>query len=136
MCQAYHGDSVLQAEALMESLAKELDKTHPGAAAGSRVDHAGPLHAPSARARQAVGDLFADLSPTLPRMTTRKSRAAMARMQALLIDVLGTQPPESWDCSVRGWSAMPRGCFWHGRRRRHDDVSACQSTSESISGPG
>jgi putative transposase len=36
MRQAYHADSALEAEALLEALAKELDKTHPGAAASLR----------------------------------------------------------------------------------------------------
>jgi transposase-like protein len=34
--QAYHADSALQAQALLEALAKELDKTHPGAAGSLR----------------------------------------------------------------------------------------------------
>ena len=36
MRQAYHADSALEAEALLTALAKELDKTHPGAAASLR----------------------------------------------------------------------------------------------------
>ena len=36
MRQAYHADSALQAQALLEALAKELDKTHPGAAGSLR----------------------------------------------------------------------------------------------------
>jgi len=36
MRQAYHADSALEAQALLEALAKELDKTHPGAAASLR----------------------------------------------------------------------------------------------------
>ena len=36
MRQAYHADSALQAQALLEALAAELDKTHPGAAASLR----------------------------------------------------------------------------------------------------
>jgi len=36
MRTAYHADSVLEAEALLEALAKELDKTHPGAAGSLR----------------------------------------------------------------------------------------------------
>jgi putative transposase len=36
MRQAYHADSALAAEAQLEALAKELDKTHPGAAASLR----------------------------------------------------------------------------------------------------
>ncbi len=36
MRQAYHADSALHAEALLTALAKELDKTHPGAAASLR----------------------------------------------------------------------------------------------------
>ena len=33
---AYHASSALEAQALLEALAAELDKTHPGAAAGVR----------------------------------------------------------------------------------------------------
>ena len=36
MRSAYHADSALAAEALLEALAKELDKTHPGAAGSLR----------------------------------------------------------------------------------------------------
>jgi len=36
MRAAYHADSALEAQALLEALAKELDKTHPGAAASLR----------------------------------------------------------------------------------------------------
>ena len=36
MRQAYHADSALAAQALLEALAAELDKTHPGAAASLR----------------------------------------------------------------------------------------------------
>ncbi len=36
MRKAYHAGSALEAEALLEALAKELDKTHPGAAASLR----------------------------------------------------------------------------------------------------
>jgi putative transposase len=36
MRQAYHANSALEAQALLEALAKELDKTHPGAAGSLR----------------------------------------------------------------------------------------------------
>jgi putative transposase len=36
MREAYHADSALAAEAKLTALAKELDKTHPGAAASLR----------------------------------------------------------------------------------------------------
>src|SRR5215471_6950235 len=36
MRRAYHADSALAAEAQLEALAKELDRTHPGAAASLR----------------------------------------------------------------------------------------------------
>jgi len=36
MRQAYHADSGLAAQPQLEALAAELDKTHPGAAAGLR----------------------------------------------------------------------------------------------------
>ena len=36
MRAAYHADSALEAQALLEALAHELDKTHPGAAGSLR----------------------------------------------------------------------------------------------------
>ena len=36
MWDAYHAGSALEAQALLEALAKELDKTHPGAAGSLR----------------------------------------------------------------------------------------------------
>ena len=36
MRQAYHAESAVQAEGLLSELARELDKTHPGAAASLR----------------------------------------------------------------------------------------------------
>ena len=36
MTDAYHSSSALQAEAALLALAKELDRTHPGAAASPR----------------------------------------------------------------------------------------------------
>lgn len=36
MRAAYHADSALAAQAMLEALAKELDKTHPGAAGSLR----------------------------------------------------------------------------------------------------
>ena len=36
MRQAYHAESALKAEAELEALARELDKTHPGAASSLR----------------------------------------------------------------------------------------------------
>ena len=56
MRAAYHADSALAAEAQLEALAKELDRTHPGAAA---------------RLREALAEtltvLRLDVSPTLAR---------------------------------------------------------------------
>jgi putative transposase len=43
MRTAYHADSALEAEAQLTSLARELDKTHPGAAARLREGLAGTL---------------------------------------------------------------------------------------------
>ena len=51
MREAYHAESVLVAQAQLESLAAELDKTHPGAAASLReglqatLDRAAPQRA-------------------------------------------------------------------------------------------
>jgi transposase-like protein len=63
MRNAYHADSALAAEALLESLAKELDKTHPGAAGSLREGLAETLTV-----------LRLDVPPTLAR-TLRSTNA-------------------------------------------------------------
>jgi transposase-like protein len=63
MRQAYHADSALQAQALLEALAKELDKTHPGAAGSLREGLAETLTV-----------LRLDVPPTLAR-TLRSTNA-------------------------------------------------------------
>ena len=63
MRDAYHADSALQAQALLEALAKELDKTHPGAAGSLREGLAETLTV-----------LRLDLPPTLAR-TLRSTNA-------------------------------------------------------------
>ena len=57
MRKAYHADSALDAEAQLTALAKELDKTHPGAA-GSLREGTGrdPDRAPPGRATHARQD--------------------------------------------------------------------------------
>jgi len=56
MRAAYHADSALEAEALLEALARELDKTHPGAAGSLREGM-----------DQTLTVLRLDLPPTLAR---------------------------------------------------------------------
>lgn len=63
MRQAYHADSALEAEALLEALAKELDKTHPGAAGSLREG----MH-------ETLTVLRLDVPPTLAR-TLRSTNA-------------------------------------------------------------
>ena len=63
MRKAYHADSALQAEAQLVALAKELDKTHPGAAGSLREGMAETLTV-----------LRLDLPPTLAR-TLRSTNA-------------------------------------------------------------
>ena len=63
MRAAYHADSALEAEALLTALAKELDKTHPGAAASLREGMAETLTV-----------LRLDVPPTLAR-TLRSTNA-------------------------------------------------------------
>ncbi len=63
MREAYHAGSALQAEALLQALAKELDKTHPGAAASLREGMAETLTV-----------LRLDVPPTLAR-TLRSTNA-------------------------------------------------------------
>ena len=63
MRAAYHADSALEAQALLEALARELDKTHPGAAGSLREGLAETLTV-----------LRLDLPPTLAR-TLRSTNA-------------------------------------------------------------
>jgi transposase-like protein len=63
MRAAYHADSALQAEALLTALAKELDRTHPGAAASLREG----MH-------ETLTVLRLDVPPTLAR-TLRSTNA-------------------------------------------------------------
>ena len=63
MRTAYHADSALEAEALLEALAKELDKTHPGAAGSLREG----MH-------ETLTVLRLDVPPTLAR-TLRSTNA-------------------------------------------------------------
>ena len=63
MRAAHHADSALQAQALLEALARELDKTHPGAAGSLREGMAETLTV-----------LRLDLPPTLAR-TLRSTNA-------------------------------------------------------------
>ena len=63
MRAAYHADSALQAQALLEALARELDKTHPGAAGSLREGM-----------DQSLTVLRLDLPPTLAR-TLRSTNA-------------------------------------------------------------
>ena len=65
MRQAYHADSALQAQALLEALAKELDKTHPGAAGSLREGLAETLTV-----------LRLDLPPTPTRTRARPTRSS------------------------------------------------------------
>jgi putative transposase len=73
MRKAYHADSALEAQALLEALARELDKTHPGAAASLREGMAETLTV-----------LRLDLSPTLAR--TLRSTNAIESMISICRD--------------------------------------------------
>ena len=73
MRAAYHADSALQAQALLEALAKELDKTHPGAAGSLREGMAETLTV-----------LRLDVPPTLAR--TLRSTNAIESMISICRD--------------------------------------------------
>jgi len=73
MRQAYHADSALEAQAMLEALAKELDKTHPGAAGSLREGMAETLTV-----------LRLDLPPTLAR--TLRSTNAVESMISICRD--------------------------------------------------
>ncbi len=73
MRAAYHADSALEAQALLEALAKELDKTHPGAAGSLREG-----------LDQTLTVLRLDLPPTLAR--TLRSNNAVESMISICRD--------------------------------------------------
>jgi putative transposase len=73
MRAAYHADSALEAEALLTALAKELDKTHPGAAGSLREGMAETLTV-----------LRLDVPPTLAR--TLRSTNAIESMTSISRD--------------------------------------------------
>ncbi len=73
MRAAYHADSALQAQALLEALAKELDKTHPGAAGSLREGM-----------YETLTVLRLDLPPTLAR--TLRSTNAIESMISICRD--------------------------------------------------
>ena len=73
MRAAYHADSALEAQALLEALAKELDKTHPGAAGSLREGLAETLTV-----------LSLDVPPTLAR--TLRSTNAIESMISICRD--------------------------------------------------
>ncbi len=73
MHAAYHADSALEAEALLEALARELDKTHPGAAGSLREGLAETLTV-----------LRLDIPPTLAR--TLRSTNAVESMISICRD--------------------------------------------------
>jgi putative transposase len=73
MRAAYHADSALEAQAMLEALAKELDKTHPGAAGSLREG-----------LDQTLTVLRLDLPPTLAR--TLRSTNAVESMISICRD--------------------------------------------------
>jgi transposase-like protein len=73
MRAAYHADSALEAEAMLEALARELDKTHPGAAGSLREGLAETLTV-----------LRLDIPPTLAR--TLRSTNAVESMISICRD--------------------------------------------------
>lgn len=73
MRAAYHADSALEAQAMLEALAKELDKTHPGAAGSLREGMAETLTV-----------LRLDIPPTLAR--TLRSTNAIESMISICRD--------------------------------------------------
>ncbi len=73
MRAAYHAGSALEAQALLEALAKELDKTHPGAAGSLREGM-----------DQTLTVLRLDLPPTLAR--TLRSTNAIESMISICRD--------------------------------------------------
>ena len=79
MRQAYHAESALKAEGLLEQLARELDKTHPGAAASLREGMA-----------ETLTILRLDVPPTLAR-TLRSTNPSLSGVLAGLYWMLITR---------------------------------------------
>jgi len=92
MREAYHADSALAAEAQLEALARELDKTHPGAAGSLREGLAETLTvlrlgvppnlARTLRSTNAVESMIVHLSRPLPQrqaLAGRSDGAALVR---------------------------------------------------------
>ena len=139
MRQAYHADSALEAQALLEALAEELDKTHPGAAGqpprghGRDPDRAPPRRAahpgpdPALDQRGRVDDL--DLPRPRPQRQTLARRADGA---ALVRRRHGRGRPSSSAASTATSTCPPSGprCERHvaaetvGTDCNNQDVSA------------
>ncbi len=95
MRQAYHAPSALQAEGLLAGLARELDKTHPGAAASLREGMA-----------ETLSILALGVPPALAR--TLRSTNSIESM----IGSAGTTPATSRTDGTAPWrcAGAPPGC--------------------------
>jgi putative transposase len=92
MRQAYHADSALQAEGLLTALAKELDKTHPGAAASLREG----MH-------ETLTVLRLDVPPTLAR-TLRSTNAIESMISISRDHARNVKRWRDWQMALR-WCA-------------------------------
>jgi len=97
MRKAYHADSALEAEAQLTALAKELDKTHPGAAGSLREGMAETLTV-----------LRLEVPPTLAR-TLRSANAVRSRSAAITPATSSAGETARWRCAGARpeWSRRP-----------------------------
>src|SRR4051794_6140059 len=138
MRAAYHADSALAAEALLEALAKELDKTHPGAAGqpprrnGRDADRDPPRRAthpgqnPAVDQRHRVHDL--DLPRPRPQrqaLARRTDGAALVRRRngrsQRPVPTRERPPPPRHTAHLAGTACRRRNCqrrLQHSRRER------------------
>jgi len=121
MRQAYHADSALAAEAKLTALARELDKTHPGAAASLREG-----------LQETLTVLRLGVPPTLSR-TLRSTNPIESMISICRTHATNVKRWRYSSCSGPGWSdasdtprapglllrTEPAGNmahFWYGRR--------------------
>jgi len=110
MRAAYHAESALAAEAQLEALAKELERTHPGAAGSLRECLAETLTV-----------LRLDVSPTLARtLRSTNSIESMISHRPQSLDERGTGRTAPWPCA-----GAPPGC---SRRASSSDASTATCT--------
>ncbi|GBE68334.1 hypothetical protein MFM001_47960 [Mycobacterium sp. MFM001] len=115
MTDAYHADSALEAEAALLALAKELDRTHPGAAASLRegLDETLTVLRLGAHAALDQHDRVDDLAVS----PTRHQRQTVARREDSAALVCSRDGRGRKAVPPRQWSPAPTGAAYRTRPR-------------------